>query len=394
MSVPLRNEQRVIVVALAGQPNVGKSTIFNLLTGLSQHVGNWPGKTVERKEGALVTHGDTVLRIADLPGTYGLGAGGWYDEQVTRDFIIEEHPDVIVMVADASSLERNLYLLAELLLLPAPVVLVLNMMDVAEAQGIRGGDRAGSGLGSARSADGGHPRNQGSAELVAAIKNLVRNPAAFHPARPQIAAPHRAVHRQVKQLLGRARLPPPYDPGLGRAESCSKEMRKSRRKGESLRRRTGVWSAIETQLRGSMRTQCWTSRVAATNGSAAWHFGAALIRPRLGQISLTDRLDRVAVHPLWGLLLLLSVFAAVFGSPSPWPRRCRNGWTWTGNWPARRARRRAAHSPARRSGSPRSSRTGCWAGSASSSPSCPYSRSFSARSLSWKTPVTSRAAPT
>jgi ferrous iron transport protein B len=123
-----------LVVGLAGQPNVGKSTIFNLLTGLSQHVGNWPGKTVERKEGNYVGEGNH-LRIIDLPGTYSLNASS-EEERITRDFILREQPDVIVMIADASALERNLYLLAELLVLPVPVVLGLNMMDVAAASQI------------------------------------------------------------------------------------------------------------------------------------------------------------------------------------------------------------------------------------------------------------------
>jgi ferrous iron transport protein B len=109
------------LVGLAGQPNVGKSTLFNLLTGLSQRVGNWPGKTVERKEGILSRDG-TRLRVVDLPGTYSLSANS-PEERIARDFILLEHPDVVVMVADASALERNLYLLAELLALPVPVVL-------------------------------------------------------------------------------------------------------------------------------------------------------------------------------------------------------------------------------------------------------------------------------
>jgi len=93
------------VIALAGQPNVGKSTIFNLLTGLSQHVGNWPGKTVERKEGIIHRDHAAAMRIIDLPGTYSLTANS-EEERIARDFIISEHPDVVVMVADASALER------------------------------------------------------------------------------------------------------------------------------------------------------------------------------------------------------------------------------------------------------------------------------------------------
>ncbi|HHE72167.1 MAG TPA: ferrous iron transport protein B, partial [Chloroflexi bacterium] len=117
--------EKTLVVALAGQPNVGKSTIFNYLTGLSQHVGNWPGKTVEQKTGTAFYNGRR-LSIVDLPGTYSLTANS-EEERIARDFIIHEAPDVVVAVVDAALPERSLYLLSELLLLPAPVVLVLNM---------------------------------------------------------------------------------------------------------------------------------------------------------------------------------------------------------------------------------------------------------------------------
>jgi len=124
-----------ILVALAGQPNAGKSTVFNILTGLSQHVGNWPGKTVEKKEGAHTAEG-YELRIVDLPGTYSLTAFS-EEERVARDFIIREAPDVIVLLVNAAVLERSLYLLTEVLLLGPPIIVAVNMLDVAEKQGIR-----------------------------------------------------------------------------------------------------------------------------------------------------------------------------------------------------------------------------------------------------------------
>lgn len=97
-----------IVIALAGNPNSGKTTVFNELTGSRQHVGNWPGVTVERKEGIAKRDG-TTFRIVDLPGIYSLSAYS-QDEVVARDFLIENHVDVIVNVVDAGSLERNLFL--------------------------------------------------------------------------------------------------------------------------------------------------------------------------------------------------------------------------------------------------------------------------------------------
>ncbi|MHC1579817.1 MAG: ferrous iron transport protein B [Candidatus Alkanophagales archaeon] len=125
---------REILVALAGNPNVGKSTLFNLLTGLRQHVGNWPGKTVERREGVCKHEGRT-LRIIDLPGTYSLTAYS-EEELIARDFIVKDRPDVVIDVVDASNLERNLYLTLQLLELTDRVVVALNMMDVAASKGV------------------------------------------------------------------------------------------------------------------------------------------------------------------------------------------------------------------------------------------------------------------
>jgi ferrous iron transport protein B len=124
---------RQLVVALAGNPNSGKTTLFNALTGARQHVGNYPGVTVEKKEGHR-EYGDHDIRFVDLPGTYSLSAYS-LEELVARDFVIEERPDVVVDVVDASNLERNLYLASMFVELDVPVILALNMMDVAEARG-------------------------------------------------------------------------------------------------------------------------------------------------------------------------------------------------------------------------------------------------------------------
>ncbi len=122
------------VVALAGNPNAGKSTIFNALTGGRQHVGNWPGKTVDVTSGTVRWDGGQVT-LVDLPGTYSLSAHS-LEEVIARDFILEERPDAAIVVADATNLERNLYLAAQVLELGVPVALALNMMDRAEAEGI------------------------------------------------------------------------------------------------------------------------------------------------------------------------------------------------------------------------------------------------------------------
>jgi len=128
-------KRRMIKVALAGNPNVGKSVIFNNLTGAHQHVGNWPGKTVDKKEGFHRVD-DKVIYIVDLPGTYSLTALS-VEEMIARDYIIYERPDVVVDIVDASNLERNLYLTMQLLELGANVVVALNKIDLAEKAGMR-----------------------------------------------------------------------------------------------------------------------------------------------------------------------------------------------------------------------------------------------------------------
>lgn len=128
-----------LTLALAGNPNCGKTTIFNNITGARQHVGNYPGVTVERREGSRLFDGRNLL-IVDLPGTYSLTAYA-LDELVARNFIINERPDVIVDILDASNLERNLYLAVQILELERPVVLALNMADVAQKQGLQLNDK-------------------------------------------------------------------------------------------------------------------------------------------------------------------------------------------------------------------------------------------------------------
>jgi ferrous iron transport protein B len=124
-----------IKVALAGNPNSGKTSIFNLLTGARQHVGNYPGVTVEKKEGLCKYDGHEITFV-DLPGTYSLTAYT-IEEIVTRNFIIEERPDVVVDIVDASSIERNLYMATQLIEMNVPLVLAFNMSDIAEQNGLR-----------------------------------------------------------------------------------------------------------------------------------------------------------------------------------------------------------------------------------------------------------------
>jgi len=123
-----------IKIALAGNPNSGKTTVFNNITGARQNVGNWPGVTVEKKSG-LVKYKDIEIEVVDLPGIYSLTAYS-IEEIVARNFLIDEKPDVVVDIVDAANLERNLYLAVQFLELGVPLIIALNMVDVSEARGI------------------------------------------------------------------------------------------------------------------------------------------------------------------------------------------------------------------------------------------------------------------
>ena len=119
-------------IALAGNPNSGKTTLFNALTGSAQYVGNWPGVTVEKKDGQLIGHKDVVIQ--DLPGIYSLSPYS-LEEVVSRNYLVNEKPDVILNIVDGSTLERNLYLTTQLLEIGLPMVVAVNMIDVVRRNG-------------------------------------------------------------------------------------------------------------------------------------------------------------------------------------------------------------------------------------------------------------------
>ena len=128
-------KKKAMTIALAGNPNAGKTTVFNNITGAKQHVGNWPGVTVEKKEGTCDFQG-YHMKVVDLPGVYSLTAYS-LDEVIARDYVVDKKPDVVVDVVDASNLERNLYLAVQFLEMEANLVIALNMMDVAESRGYK-----------------------------------------------------------------------------------------------------------------------------------------------------------------------------------------------------------------------------------------------------------------
>ena len=199
-----------ITIALVGNPNSGKTTVFNNLTKTHQYVGNWPGVTVEKKEGAC-RYQDYHIKVVDLPGVYSLTAYS-LDEIIARDFIVEERPDVVVDIVDASNLERNLYLTVQLLEMGARLVVALNMMDEAEERSLRiDPDRLSSRLGVPVVPMVAN-RNRGTEKLLAQVIASAEGMEAVTPFRVDYG---RAVEEEIatlEKLISQSELATRYPP--------------------------------------------------------------------------------------------------------------------------------------------------------------------------------------
>ena len=171
--------KRTITVAVAGNPNSGKSTLINAIAGSRLHVGNWPGVTVEKKEALFDFEGQNI-RLVDLPGTYSLSPYT-QEEIIARDYLVHEKPDLIINVVDATNLERNLYLTVQLLELGLPVVMALNIFDEAQAKGYRIDVRGSRRCWESPSFRRRRRKNRGTKELLEATLRTAAEPAAQHP---------------------------------------------------------------------------------------------------------------------------------------------------------------------------------------------------------------------
>ena len=303
---PEKPDKKTVVVALAGAPNVGKSTVFNLLTGLSQHVGNWPGKTVEQKTG-IARHNGLTLQLVDLPGTYSLTANS-LEEQITRDYLVTEKPDVVVALLNAASLDRHLYLVTELMELTPRLIVALNMVDVARQEGMNIDVKA---LESAL-----HmpvvpmvaSKNRGLKELVEVIAQkctqAVDSPAVGHV---EYGSKISGDIAHIEGLLTDADTSPyPRHWAAMKVLEGDSQINKLLHDRLSRDRQAELDSFLSDKESAAITLAGlrfdWVKNV----------LSSAQEKPDIGRVSFTEKIDHAATHPIWGLAVLAAVMILVF----------------------------------------------------------------------------------
>jgi ferrous iron transport protein B len=320
----LRGEVTAVgaVIALAGNPNTGKTSLFNRLTGSRASVGNWPGVTVERKEGTMRVGGEE-LTVVDLPGIYSLGAAS-VDEQIAAEFILRDRPDVAVVVVDASNLERSLYLVVQLLEMGQPAVVALNMVDAADSRGIQVDVTALERLLGvpvvptvATSGEG----VEGLKTRVAARLAALRGEGSFGEGRRDFVVPYgerveRVLRRLEEALSGLGITFPGASPRLAAVKLAEGDtlflsaLAKNLHAPEFEEVLQGESDRLEKELGYDLQTAVIERRWGFLSGVAA-----EAVRRDLSiaeRLSLSDRIDRVVTHRLLGLPLFLGITWLVF----------------------------------------------------------------------------------
>ena len=338
-----KRKNRQYTVALAGNPNTGKSTVFNALTGLRQRTGNWPGKTVTRAEGQFEYNG-TTYRLVDLPGTYSLLSAST-DEEIARDFILFGKPDCVVVVIDATALERNLNLVFQVMEITDKVVLCINLLDEARRKGIEVDTKQLTGELGVPAVGTVARSGEGLRELVRCITGVVDGSIATAPRLPP---PPVAAQDIVADLVPRIRM---AYPGLRNARWIAYRLiegdyriRQALKSGElaALAREHGKTRSTPSQKGGtSMKSPANTianeepyandlleraealgkslggeqfrDELVATLYRRAEEVAARSVRKRKPSLWLTDEtIDKVLTHPVLGIPFIAVLFAVVF----------------------------------------------------------------------------------
>ncbi len=300
------------VIALAGNPNVGKSTLFNALTGSRQHVGNWPGKTVEKKEGQLKIGSEEIL-VVDLPGTYSLTAYS-IEEIIARDFIINEKPTAVVAVVDAANLERNLYLVAQVMELDIPVIIALNMTDIARNRGLQIAPEALSKrLGGVPVIETVGNRRLGIDQLKDAIASMAQRPSqggvqtsftgilrTEFDALKEMIVNDESLFQEYRTSWLATKLLEDDQAIITQLQDGGKEALVQAAQAAQQRIETATGEDAETLIADQRYT--FVSDV----------IGSVLERPRERTLTTSDKIDEVVTHRIWGLPIFLLMMWTVF----------------------------------------------------------------------------------
>jgi ferrous iron transport protein B len=295
------DEKREYVVALAGNANVGKSATFNQLTGVDQDIGNWPGKTIERAEGRLLYRGQRI-RVIDLPGIYSITALST-EEQISREFIAHDHPDVVVNIVDGSALERNLFFTLQLAELESPLILAVNQMDLAVQKGIHIDTGKLAGLLGVPVIPTVAIQGKGIAELSDAIVSAV-----WVRPKPHTIRYGREVEDRIEKIM---ELLPAGAGGYPPRWTAIKLL-----EGDP----DTIWEVKKSAPDVVVAVQAYARELERIHGEPAgtvlsgerYHAAERLVSEVMEihthgdhEITLTERIDRIALHPVLGYLLLI-----------------------------------------------------------------------------------------